>query len=227
MRECLMLLVLLLLSPGQLWPAPLLTAEKQEHDFGEIIQGDKVQYVFRFQNAGDELLEIGQLRTSCGCTAALLSTRRVAPGTIGELEVVFESQGFRGEVQKNVTFETNDPQHPSVTFSLRGSVKVELFSEPPRVNWGTVAETVPLAAELAILNLSSHLIKLQAPRTTLEGVSAELDSQELAPGGQTELRVTAKFPMGKHRLSGYVIVDTDFSPVPQLKIPFSARLQQK
>ena len=227
MRECLMLLVLLLLFPGLLWSAPLLIADQQEHDFGEIIQGDKVQYVFRFQNAGDELLEIGQLRTSCGCTAALLSTRRVDPGTIGELEVVFESQGFRGEIQKNVTFETNDPLHQSVTFSLRGSIKVELFSEPPRVNWGAVAETGPLVAELAIVNLSKRRVKLQAPRATLEGVNAELASQELAPGGQTELRVTAEFPMGKHRLSGYVIVDTDFSPVPQLKIPFSARLQQK
>ncbi len=86
------------------WAAPVLFVESVAFDFGHIVQGEQVEYTFRFRNAGDELLEISQLRSSCGCTAALLSTPRLAPGTVGELQVKFDSHGFRGRVQEGHQF---------------------------------------------------------------------------------------------------------------------------
>ena len=41
--------------------------EKGNFDFGEIFEGQKVEHIFRFQNAGDEPLIIDRVRSSCGC----------------------------------------------------------------------------------------------------------------------------------------------------------------
>ncbi len=122
MFRCLLLLSVTALAfmTDPVSAAPVFVAEKNLHDFGEVTQGESTTHTFRFQNAGDEVLEISRLRSSCGCTAALLSAQRLAPGELGELKVTFNSAGFRGMVQKLITFDTNDPDHPSANFLLKG-----------------------------------------------------------------------------------------------------------
>ncbi|SDZ85170.1 P pilus assembly protein, chaperone PapD [Desulfuromusa kysingii] len=222
---CLLLLLLLLSTP--VFAAPELVVEGLNHDFGEIKQGGEVAHTFRFRNAGDEILNISNLHSSCGCTAALLTTRKLAPGAIGELQLIFNSQGFRGEVQKMVTFETNDPKHPAITFNLRGKVKAELFLQPERINWGLVKKGATLQTEVEIVNRSKQSITLQQPQITSDQIYAELSARIIAPGEQVRLTVSAKFPDGKKRLAGYVVINSDFTTLPQLKIPVSARLSQK
>lgn len=226
MRSCLVLLLLLFFSTS-VFAAPAIIVEGLEHDFGEIVQGTEIVHTFRFHNAGDQILNISGLRSSCGCTAALLTTRKLVPGDMGDLQLTFNSQGFRGEVQKMVTFNTNDPKHSVVTFSLRGKVKAELFSQPERINWGIVQKGTELHAEIDIVNDSAQSITLQKPKVTTEGVIAELSSLIIASGEKAYLNITAEFPEGKRRLAGYIIIDSDFAALPQLRIPVSARLSQK
>ncbi|MCW8858667.1 MAG: DUF1573 domain-containing protein [Deltaproteobacteria bacterium] len=228
MRFCLVLIVFLsvILSVGAVFAAPAVVVEKLDHDFGAIIEGDQVEYSFRFHNAGDQVLEIGQLRSSCGCTAALLSARRLEPGMLGELRVKFASQGFRGQVQKMVTFETNDPKHSAITFSLRGTVKSEFYVNPQRVNWGRVSREASLTKEVEVINDSSVTIILQPPEVTSANILAELSSEVLAAGERTTVKITVKFPEEQKRLAGYVILRSNFAPVPQIKLPVSARLSQ-
>ncbi|MDX2480900.1 MAG: DUF1573 domain-containing protein [Desulfuromusa sp.] len=225
--RCYLVLLLWLFFAGSVFAAPALVVERLNHDFGEIVQGAEATHTFRFHNAGDQVLEISRVRSSCGCTAALLTTRRLAPGSMGELRLTFNSQGFRGDVQKMVTFETNDPKHNAVNFSLRAKVKTELFLQPQRINWGVVNENSPLQAELEIINDSTHTITFQPPQITSSGIHAELFPLTIAAGDKARLKVSAEFPAGKKRLAGYVIVNSDFSNVPQLKVPVSARLTQK
>lgn len=217
-------LMLLFSTVGTVFAAPALVAEQLEHDFGEVIQGSRVEYSFRFQNAGDQALEISQLRSSCGCTAALLSARRLSPGMLGELKVTFDSQGFRGQVQKMVTFETNDPKRPAVTFSLRGRVKAELYLSPERINWGRVSREKPLSAVVEIVNDSAGMIILQRPEVTTPDIQAELSSKNLPADQKVELKITGKLSEKQKHLAGYVILRSNFSSDPQLKLPVSARL---
>ena len=44
-----------------------------QHDFGIVKEGQKVEYTFKFQNNGTESLIIKDVKTSCGCTAAVVS----------------------------------------------------------------------------------------------------------------------------------------------------------
>jgi len=225
--RCCLLLFLCFFSCSSVFAEPALVVERLNYDFGETMQGTKIDTTFRFQNAGDKVLEISRLRSSCGCTAALLSTHKLVPGAVGELRVTFDSQGFHGAIQKRVTFETNDPKHTAVTFGLQGNVKVELFLQPNRINWGIVKKDTPLVAELEIVNRSNKIITLQTPTATSAGIVAELSPFKIAPGEQSLLKVSAEFPTGKKRLAGYILIKSDFPSMPQLKVPVSARLSQK
>ena len=225
--RCALLSVLLLLFPAFCFAAPKLTPETLNYDFGAIVQGETVEYSFRFQNSGDQVLEIGQVRTSCGCTAALLSARRLAPGEIGELKVRFNSQGFRGKIHKTITVDTNDPEQPSVIFNLHGMITLELYATLERVNWGRVKEPVPLQDQFDIVNDSKHVVTLAGPQIAGAGIAANISRLRLEPGQKATVNVTGEFLEGNNRIAGYVIISTDFSAVPQIRVPVSARLSTK
>lgn len=226
MKRWLLVLVMLLCSVTYGFAAPQLEVENLNYSFDEILQGDRVEHIFRFRNAGDEILEVGNVRSSCGCTAALLSAKRIAPGDMGELRVTFDSTRFKGGISKTVTIETNDPRKKKVSFGIHGNVKAELMLEPERVSWGKVKADTPMNSTVKITNLGTETIALQAPQVTTPAISADLSALQIAPGEQVELRISAKFPEQKNRLGGYVIIATDYQKVPQLRVSVSARLSK-
>ncbi len=218
--------VFLLLFPASVFAAPALLADGQDFDFGAIMQGESLTHTFRFQNSGDDILEISSVRTSCGCTAALLSTRRIAPGEIGELQLTFNSQGFRGKVHKTIEMTTNDPQQPLVVFNLRGTVEMEVFVSPERISWGIVPKPEPLTSQLVLKNESRQMVTLQPLKIIGSGITARPAANEVPPGGQVTIDIKAEFADNATRISGYVIIPTDFSLVPQIRVPVSARLSK-
>jgi hypothetical protein len=218
-------LLLLLLAPLEALAAPAIVVDGLRHDFGEILQGEKLDHIYRFQNSGDEILMLSDVRSSCGCTAAILSQDRLEPGAVGELRVIFDSDGFKGSIHKSISLNTNDPEHPTVVFGLQGSVSVQLFAEPSKINWGRVAAGAALQSELKIVNKSKQTIRLKEPKSTVAGVLAVLSKKVLEPGDEAVVSVTGEYPQDKKRLAGYLIIETDFSPVSQLRLPVSARLK--
>ena len=93
-------------------------------DFGKIKQGDVLTHVFIFQNVGEETLKVKRVQSSCGCTAALVTKKEVAPGEKGEVRVTFNSRGFRGKVNKYIYVETNDPAQSSKRLSVSANIEV-------------------------------------------------------------------------------------------------------
>ncbi len=81
--------------------------ENEVHDFGKLIQGEKVTYAFKFKNTGDGDLIISDVNTSCGCTIPKYTTNPIKPGEKGTVRVTFESENRRGFQNKTVTVVTN------------------------------------------------------------------------------------------------------------------------
>lgn len=85
----------------------VLTFKEYEHDFGKIAEGEKVAYVFTFENSGDGNLVISSATTSCGCTVPKYDSRPIPPGKNGNLEVVFDTSGRSGMQTKTITVKSN------------------------------------------------------------------------------------------------------------------------
>jgi len=220
------IVLFLLLTVAPAWSAPQVTAEVLEYDFGEVIQGDKVNYTFRFRNTGDELLMIGSVHSSCGCTAALLSSKQIAPGDVGEIKTTFDSDNFRNKIHKTITLETNDPDNAVVKFQLKGVVKEELILNPTRVSFGKLTPGQQVEETVSITNSSKETITLKEPRVTNPNFQVTLESTSLKPGEKTDLKVVATVPEDAERLSGYVMVATDYRKVPNLRLSVSASVSR-
>lgn len=81
--------------------------EKTEHDFGKIMQGEKIRYAFKFKNTGKADLLISSVNASCGCTVADYPKDIIAPGASGVIDVMFDSEGKHGVQDKTVTVNAN------------------------------------------------------------------------------------------------------------------------
>lgn len=86
---------------------PILTFEKNTHDFGDIFQGDKVEQVFKFTNTGNEPLIITNIQVTCGCTAPEWPRNPIPPGGKGEIKIGFNSAGKMGRQNKTVKVISN------------------------------------------------------------------------------------------------------------------------
>ncbi len=86
---------------------PEFTFETDNHEFGEIQQGEKVTYAFKFKNSGKAPLVISTASASCGCTVPEYTKDPVQPGEEGFINVTFDSSGKSGMTSKTVTLIAN------------------------------------------------------------------------------------------------------------------------
>ncbi len=92
------------------------------YNFGNITEGEKVTYNFRFKNTGTKPLVIANTSASCGCTVPEKPEKPIMPGETGFIKVVFNSQGKLGHNDKNITVMANtNPAFPALV--LTGDVK--------------------------------------------------------------------------------------------------------
>ncbi len=102
---------------------PIITFEKDVHDFGRVIQGEKVSCNFKFKNTGKSDLIISQVSSSCGCTVTKFPKKPIKPGAEGKITVTFDSEGRKGIQNKAVTVVTNC-QPPAVIVRIKASIVV-------------------------------------------------------------------------------------------------------
>jgi len=92
--------------------------ENTIHDFGKIKEGSVVDYTFKYKNIGSSFLEISHVRTSCGCTAAILSGKSLKPNEEGTLKVEFDSSNREGVVTRTITLTSNDASEPQKVLTI-------------------------------------------------------------------------------------------------------------
>jgi hypothetical protein len=194
-------------------------------DFGEVYQGDKVRHVFEFINAGQDVLKIDRVRSSCGCTAVLVSEKNLSPGSQGEIQANFDSTRFRGAVKKTIYLYSNDPVMPVMQLHIKGKVIEVVAIEPSRVNFGNASAGQSLSAKVTLRNQGESPLSLGKPTTTAEELQAEMDNVTLEKGEQAAVELLLRPKPGSSRFSGYVIIPAVGAPKNQLRIPVYATIQ--
>lgn len=94
-----------------------------QHDFGKVKEGEKVEYTFKFQNNGTESLIIKDVKTSCGCTAAVVSDSSIKPGQDGSIKVDFDTKNRSGRNSKSITVVSNDTKEPNKVITIYADVQ--------------------------------------------------------------------------------------------------------
>ena len=101
---------------------PIVDFENSNFNFGEISQGEKVTFTYRFKNTGKSDLIIAKVEGSCGCTVMQGWPKHpIKPGGKGKIDVIFDSAGRRGKQNKSISVVANTI--PSTTvLKLEGEI---------------------------------------------------------------------------------------------------------
>jgi uncharacterized cupredoxin-like copper-binding protein len=94
-----------------------------QHDFGKVPEGKKVEYTFKFENKGTESLIIKDVKTSCGCTAAVVNNSTIKPGEVGSIKVDFDTKSRQGKNSKSITIVSNDTKEPNKVITIYADVQ--------------------------------------------------------------------------------------------------------
>jgi len=102
---------------------PVLELSETKHDFGTMEEGKIAGWKADFKNTGTSDLEIKDIKTSCGCTAASVSGKLIKPGETGSIRIEFDSAEKSGKLSRTVTLYTNDYKQPEHTIVIYAEVK--------------------------------------------------------------------------------------------------------
>ncbi|MEA3465474.1 MAG: DUF1573 domain-containing protein [Thermodesulfobacteriota bacterium] len=204
---------------------PRLQVESTEINWGEIYSGEKKEHRFILRNNGDSALVITRVRSSCGCTAALVSSKTILPDEQAELHVRFNSKRFRGQVTKRVCVVSNDPQQPKKRFTLRASIVPELVMTPSRLSLGSIPADKDFVRNLSLVNHSDLPIQIKAVRSTSRHMTLANIPTSLEPNEEAVVILTVHPPKSATVvLNGYILIDAQGHTRKQLRIPVMAKI---
>lgn len=86
--------------------------DRNEHDFGEVRLGEKLETEFTIRNEGEGILEIERLLSGCNCTASKAGDKIVMPGQSSNIRVILDTSEQGGEITETTEIMTNDPENP-------------------------------------------------------------------------------------------------------------------
>ena len=105
--------------------APVIEIPEKVFNFGEIMQGDKVEHKFKVTNTGKSNLKLRKIKASCGCTAIKPEKMELTPGESIYITTIFNSAHKKGRQNKSITIISNDPKSTNILLRVSGNVKVQ------------------------------------------------------------------------------------------------------
>lgn len=85
----------------------VISFKESAKDFGDIVQGDKVEHTFTLTNTGTAPLVISNVAATCGCTVPSWPKEPIAPGKSADIKVSFNSAGKMGKQNSVVRIYSN------------------------------------------------------------------------------------------------------------------------
>ncbi len=154
------------------------------HDFGEVWQNSVVMHRFEFTNNGKDTLHITRVRTSCGCTAAMVSAAAIAPGASGTIEAKFNTQGRKGPQQKSITIETSADRNEDLLLQLKGTILVPYPATPEYIRFSECVAGRSDTVAITLMNKTAKSIQIGQPRSSDAHIMLSLHKNDLGPGEQ-------------------------------------------
>jgi hypothetical protein len=159
--------------------APKIEFEKVVHDFGNVGPGTSNLCEFKFTNAGNGTLKIGEITKTCGCTPFSLAKKEYAPGESGTLKVNYFSEQQRGQATKHLVIHSNDRARPEVTLAVKADIKIQVDHEPKTLNLLLKQENAN-CPQLTLTSIDNQPFSIKSFNSTANCITADFNPSEKA-----------------------------------------------
>jgi hypothetical protein len=182
---------------------PRIQFNTENYDFGKVLAGDAVKYSFIITNAGDDTLEVRDVRASCACAVVSEDSGDAGPAKRGwTLHKVPPGQTCRIHLEiatdrlaavtlaKLVTVASNDKTRPTVNLQIHGQVWLPIEVSPATAVFNVVVNSSSNNTQaMRIFNRMATPLDLSDPQSNTNAFSAVLKTN--VPGQEFELIITA------------------------------------
>jgi hypothetical protein len=86
-------------------------------NFGDVYRGEIISQIFVIRNDGDAELKLTDFKSGCGCEVTSWD-KSIPPGKQGNATLEVQTVSQFGEISKTATLFTNDPDRPTIVFTL-------------------------------------------------------------------------------------------------------------
>jgi len=194
-------------------------------DFGKVEAGELIKHTFFFTNTGNQILEVREVRPSCGCTTAGEWDKQVEPGKYGKIPIQYNSAGNGGVVHKSVTVVCTDPSNSNAVLQIIGTVWKPIDVSPPMAsfNFGPDVQS----NEVRVLHIINNLPEPLALSEVKSGNPAvfQPELKTIKEGKEYELRVTVVPPRNMPTMSTPITLKTSYAKMPVLSVTAFAAVQ--
>jgi len=113
-------------DPNSKSKEPIMTFEKETHDFGTLNEGDVVEHFYYFTNTGNKPLMISDVQASCGCTVPEWPREPILAGQKNQIKIVFNTARKADNIMKDITIYSNaNPIKKKLSFTAYVIKKAE------------------------------------------------------------------------------------------------------
>ena len=159
--------------------APKIEFEKVVHDFGNVGPGTNNLCEFKFTNAGNSTLKIGEITKTCGCTPFMLAKKEYAPGESGTLKVNYFSEKQNSQTTKQLVIHSNDRANPKVTLGIKADIKIQVNHEPKTLNLLLNQENAD-CPQLILTSIDNQPFSITSFKSTANCITADYNPSEKA-----------------------------------------------
>jgi len=208
---------------------PQVALDRSEHDFGEVQVEDVVQTRFRVSNKGDAPLIIDEVRTSCGCTAAVTQSKEVSPGQNTEIAVSYDSAGLSpGKKTQSVFIHTNGGNDPVSKIQIFANVVHPISIEPTNLIAKLPHFKDRISFPMTAKNTTGQFITLVVSKVEGAIAKAVLQPDRVVVQPNSEIRfqieMELKKPAKGNFLNSAVSIGVDHPKVSQIALRCLIRL---
>lgn len=191
-----------------------LEIKETKFNFGEVEEKNVVEHVFTIRNISKTPVEILSVTPDCGCTVADFS-KRIEPGEIGYVKLVFDTKGYKGKVAKSAVVKTTDDNKKEFLLVLEGQIKVPIdVSSRNILFYGQ--DTKGQKKVITIKAQKNEQLNLKFLRSSLEGKISHVLKEEVK-GREYKLELVC-LEGPEADFFGEISFSTNYKEEPELKI---------
>lgn len=207
-------------------PAPAAVALEMIKDFGVVNKGQRVTHEFQIRNDGAAVLQITEVRPSCGCTVADFD-KTVAPGETGKVKATVDTRNFKGGIAKSVRVYTNDPANPQIDLVIKANVRSQVEVDPGYARFIAVFGEPQKTSVQSVWSgdqKNLRILKAESPYPFVKVSYREARDDERSQGSsgrqwQIEVDLDKNAPVGP--MADFIVLTTDHPKLKTLRIPIS------
>lgn len=167
-------------TQAQAWASKMF--DKLDHDFGVVARGSDTVFKFEIKNIYKEDIEIGSVRSSCGCTAASIENSTIKTYDKGYVVAKFNTRTFTGIHSATLTVQIIKPYPAQVQVRVHGNIRGDVVFEPGSIDFATVEQGSEHSKTLSVAHAGRSTWMVTDVRSGSDYLAAELVERQRYAG---------------------------------------------